>query len=182
MKKIITIILGISLCLTATAQTNSVKQQGQRGKKEFNKEEMIEKRCKAVVEKLMLDETTSAKFVVVYKAYMNELGDNFAMAPKKDAEVSDADIDAKIKENFVKARQMIDVREKYYNEFRTFLTAKQARMALDVRGRQGMEKGKFQKDGKKNFRNEAKDDKQEKLRKRLEFSHDKKKLNESSTN
>lgn len=176
MKKVITFILGVSLCLAATAQQQHARKHELKGNKNANKEELAEKKCKAMVEKLMLDEAVSAKFIPLYKAYLNELGSNFAFKHmQKDTEISDADIDKQVKENFEKTRKMIDIREKYYNEFRGFLTAKQAKMAVNAHG----EKGK--KGEKRNFHKADGGEKKETMHKHLDFSHDKKRLNDSQT-
>ena len=181
MKKIITIIVGISLCLSAMAQPQYAKKRVQKENKTVNKEELVEKKCKAVVEKLKLDEATSAKFIPLYKEYLNELSSRFEM---KNEELNDADIDKKVKEGFGKTRKMIDIREKYYNEFRKFLTPEQAKMVLNGRDGKGMRAGKNmkgEKGEKRNVCNENNDEKKEMLKKRMNFSHDKKKLNESQT-
>ena len=183
MKKIIAIIVGISLCLAAIAQQQHARKH-EKGNIKVNKEEFVEKRCKAIAEKLMLDEAVSAKFIPLYKAYLNEMGENFAANRlQNNAEVSDADIDQSVKANIEKSRKMIDIREKYYNEFRGFLTAKQAKIALMIHDRgMKMRKGENGEKGtKRNLRNETNDEKKEMLKKRLDFSHDKKKLNDSQT-
>jgi hypothetical protein len=169
MKKFITLITVIALCLPVIAQTHSENKRKQKEGKSFNKEERIEKKCKTITEKLMLDDATAATFKPLYKAYLNELSDNFKVESLPDrANVSDADVDKSIKNRFEKIRKSIDIREKYYNEFRKFLTAKQAKIALNARGK---------KHAKTNFSDNV--NRRKLIEKRLEFNHDKKRLNEN---
>ena len=83
-----------------------------------------------------LDDATAAKFTDVYKKYMNEINDlrkkdtpkvkkenkDEGKAPKN---MTDADIDKMMKDRFMQSRKMLDIREKYYHEFRKFLSPKQ---------------------------------------------------------
>lgn len=175
MKKFVTLIIGISLCLTVTAQQQNENKRHNKENMKLSKEELIEKKCKTVANKLMLDEAGFAKFIPVYRNYLNELGNDFQLRNlKQDAEdVKDADIDLQVKNSIETARKRLDIREKYYNEFRKILSAKQAKRALNVHNKKGERHRKlFNKDGGK---------RKEMLKKHLNFSHDRKKLNDSQT-
>jgi hypothetical protein len=174
MKKLIILIIGAAICFSATAQENQVSKKRQWNKNEkADKEMLIEKRCKKIADKLMLDEATAAKFKDVYKAYLSELKQSFDLkksAEQNNKELSDADIDNNVKNGFAKSRKAIDVREKYYSEFRKFLTPKQARTALNMR------------DGNKKHKEFRKpdDNQRQQLKKRLDFNHDKQRVNDTN--
>ena len=56
---------------------------------------------------------------------------------------TDAEVDKMMRERFAVSRKMLDVREKYYDEFRKFLTPKQVQKIFD-KGQ--MNRGKFHKE------------------------------------
>jgi hypothetical protein len=85
---------------------------------------------------LGLDDKTAAKFAEVYKKYMKEMDDlrKQYMPAKSDLKkdkpsmpnsLTDAEVDKMMRDRFAQARKMLDVREKYYDEFRKFLSPKQ---------------------------------------------------------
>ena len=56
---------------------------------------------------------------------------------------TDAEVDKMMRERFAQGRKMLDIREKYYDEFRKFLSPKQVQKVYE----QGMmNKGKFHKE------------------------------------
>lgn len=122
-------------------------------------EKMAEFQANRLSNELGLDDATSAKFVEVYQKYMKALGEvhmEFANKFKKaNAEITkegnimkpgfksltDAQVDQMMKDRFAISRKTLDVREKYYDEFRKFLSAKQVQKIYD----EGfMNRGKFQ--------------------------------------
>ncbi|WP_300833024.1 hypothetical protein [uncultured Bacteroides sp.] len=102
-------------------------------------EQVMKRQTNMMVKTLMLDDATAAKFVPVYENYLKELRECRTMNRKSRAEnggnakggqaqnavQTDAEIEKQIKDRFVQSRKILDVREKYYNEFRKVLTPKQ---------------------------------------------------------
>ncbi|MDR1985156.1 MAG: hypothetical protein LBQ28_10115 [Prevotellaceae bacterium] len=173
MKKLLIFVLGTSLCFSAVAQQKVVKDRQLGNNEKLGKEEIIEKKCKKTADKLMLDDAAVAKFTPVYKAYLNEISENIRFKHShNDDKTSDSEVDKAVQDNFAKARKTVDIREKYYNEFRKFLTAKQAKMAINVRDGKKMKERKFAKTDNQRFRP---------IKKRLDFSHDKKRLNDENS-
>lgn len=124
-------------------------------------EKMAEFQANRLSDELGLDDATSVKFKEVYKKYMKALGEvhgEFAkefMKKVKSEEASkdgkkekpafkpltDAQVDQMMKDRFAISRKTLDVREKYYDEFRKFLSPKQVQKIYD----EGfMNRGKFQ--------------------------------------
>lgn len=145
------------------AQDASGNEQGKRGRKRMTMEQMVDMQASKIANNLGLDDKTTAKFTDVYKKYMTELNDvrkEFpmhgykGMKPKAEknqdgqmkAQVvmpTDDEVDKMMRDRFKQSRKMLDIREKYYDEFRKFLTPKQVQKVYD----QGMmNHGKFHKE------------------------------------
>ncbi len=160
-----TITLGIS-----QVSAQDVKARPNKEQVKVNKEQMKQNKVDRMVNALMLDDATTAKFKPAYEKYLNELGEARAMnkpvqKPAKDAvctPLTDAQIQQIIEKDFAQKRKMLDVREKYYKEFKKYLTPKQLLKVFN------MEKGKhhkfnndFRKDARKDFRKAGMEGKQQ---------------------
>lgn len=85
----------------------------------------------------MLDDATTAKFIPVYQNYLKELREcrmmnrakqrveGTGVKPEPKPLLTDAEVEQQIKGRFAQSRRILDVREKYYNEFRKILSPKQ---------------------------------------------------------
>ena len=121
------------------------------GHKRMTMEQMTEMQANKIIGELGLDDKTAAKFTDVYKKYMKELNDlrkkNMPKKPdmkpedrKAPAMPTDAEVDKMMRDRFKQSRETLDIREKYYDEFRKFLSPKQVQNIYD----QGqMNHGKF---------------------------------------
>lgn len=114
--------------------------------KQQKREEMAAKRFAKIVDQLNLSDETAAKFKPIYENYKKEMrqvmGDPKQRERKNPAEETEAEVEAQIKSHFAKARTVIDIREKYYNEFRKVLSPKQIRKFYRVEAK-FREHGKF---------------------------------------
>ncbi|MGL4851473.1 MAG: hypothetical protein ACRC3Z_02295 [Phocaeicola sp.] len=119
-------------------------------KKTITPEEREVKMTERVAQQLLLSDADAAKFTPLYKKYMEEMRalHPARKSPKSPENVTDgikeekvAPTDAEIKkatkERFAQQRKMIDLQEKYYNEFSKFLTAKQVEKIMQPKGRMG---------------------------------------------
>ena len=119
---------------TISAQNKDNKDQKQRP----TPEQMMQRQANQMVKTLMLDDATAAKFTPVYEGYLKALREcrmmirhernrrNNAEAKQTAKPVpTDAEIEKQIKDQFAQSRKILDVREKYYNEFRKILSPKQ---------------------------------------------------------
>ena len=137
-------------CFLGTQVMNAQNEEQRRGRKRMTLEQITELQANKIVQELGLDDATAAKFTDVYKKYKKEMESvrkpNFGKRPdvktgdKGQRPVStDAEVEKRIKENFAQSRKMIDIREKYYDEFRKFLSPKQIQKIYDqgnsVRGK-----------------------------------------------
>ena len=136
------------------AQNEQSKHHGKRAHKRMTMEQMVDMQSNKIIGELGLDDKTAAKFKDVYAKYMKEMNDlRKKEAPKKGgvnpeegkapAMPTDAEVDKMMRERFAVSRKMLDVREKYYDEFRKFLAPKQVQKIFD-KGQ--MNRGKFHKE------------------------------------
>ncbi len=111
-------------------------------RKRPDREKIQTAQCNQVVKALMLDDATAAKFTPVYMQYLKELSEcrtgnsrkpkakntatsEKAQEPKEKPMPTDAEVEKAIKDRFAQSRKMLDIREKYYDEFRKILSPKQ---------------------------------------------------------
>lgn len=142
---LVAIFMGSQVALFAQDQKGAKPER-----KQFNREQMQEMQCNQIIKGLALDDATAAKFAPVYKSYMEEMRATRTMNPRKqvgnktkaDKQVpkpvpTDAEVDQAIKARFAQSRKMLDIREKYYGEFRKFLSPKQIQKMYNMEKRNG---------------------------------------------
>ena len=135
--KFIYVILAVLLMgsqMTLSAQNTDNKEKKQRP----TPEQMVQMQTNQMVKILMLDDATAAKFTPVYEKYLKDLSEcrmmnrrerprnnNAEATPATKPVLTDAEIEKQIKDQFAQSRKILDVREKYYDEFRKILSPKQ---------------------------------------------------------
>ena len=97
-------VLLLVFCTMATAQNPQQR---------MSREQLAEKQAKHIAHELAFDETTTQKFVETYCAYQQEVW-------------------ALIKERFERSQQILDLREKYYEEYSKFLTQQQIQRVYEL--------------------------------------------------
>lgn len=130
------------------AQDNELGKK--RSRKRMTMEQMVDMQSRKIIGDLGLDDKTAARFTDVYAKYMKEMNDlrkeympKRPEAGKKPSMPTDAEVDKMMRDRFKQSRKMLDIREKYYDEFRKFLSPKQVQKIYD----QGqMNHGKFHKE------------------------------------
>lgn len=128
--------------MTLSAQNKENKENKEK-KQRPTPEQMMQFQTNQMVKTLMLDDATAAKFTPMYEKYLKELRECRTMNrkprmekgktgteanAKKDAPkpaMTDAEIAKMLKDQFAQSRKMLDIREKYYNEFSKILSQKQ---------------------------------------------------------
>lgn len=135
MKRIIRIMalamFMVCMSMGANAQ-NKQKKDGSR----MSVEQLTELRAKRIAQALALDDATAQKFTTTFCACQKELyAANKAMKEnkgKKRSEMTDAEIETIQKDRFKQSRKLLDLREKYYGEYRKFLSARQVRRVYEL--------------------------------------------------
>lgn len=123
------------------AQNEPNKKSDKRMRPRMTMEQLADKQAAKIVTDLGLDDKTAAKFTEVYQKYMKELDDvrkEFplygvkGMKAKAQASIpTDEEVDKMMRDRFKQSRKMLDIREKYYDEFRKFLSPKQVQKVYD---------------------------------------------------
>jgi hypothetical protein len=107
-------VLMLAFCAMGTAQD---KQQ------RISREQLAEKQAKHIAQELAFGETTTQQFVETFCAYQQEV---WALGPKPEKEpTNDEEAEQSIKERFERSQQILDIRQKYYGEYKKFLTPMQ---------------------------------------------------------
>ena len=135
MKRIIRIMalamFMVCMSMGANAQ-NKQKKDGSR----MSVELLTELRAKRIAQALALDDATAQKFITTFCACQKELyAANKAMKEnkgKKRSEMTDAEIETIQKDRFKQSRKLLDLREKYYGEYRKFLSARQVQRVYEL--------------------------------------------------
>lgn len=135
-RTLFTIMAVITIITSANAQEHNRRQ------------EHLRHQTDGLVNILQLDDKGAAKFTDVYGRYKKEMmavsregrperkpqtqnqqkkGDvKKNTQPRRERpQLTDADIEKRILDNFARSRKILDIRERYYKEFRTFLTPRQ---------------------------------------------------------
>ena len=127
-------LLFLVACLMMAIQTDVYAQGRKNGQKErLTAEQRIDKQVDYIAQSLMLSEETEEKFGVVYTNYLNDLRDcaymdfrsELGMDKINKEKMTDEQIDKIIRLRFDKCQKILDVRERYYEEFKKILSPRQ---------------------------------------------------------
>lgn len=150
------LVLIVTTLIVGSILSNVYAQE----KKQSNKQRVKAIQCAQVATLLMLDDATSARFMPVYEQYLKDLRAARPAAPVKERvkgeapkPLTDAEVEQSIKNRFAHSRKVLDIREKYYTEFRKILTPKQV---LKIYQLERKNANKFQKELKKRQENKQK--------------------------
>lgn len=101
----------------------------------MSREELADKQAKYIANKLAFDEATTLQFVKTFCAYQQEM---WALGPKHNAEpTNDEEAEQAIKERFECGQQILNLRQKYYEEYSKFLTPIQIQQVYKMERRVG---------------------------------------------
>lgn len=107
-----------ALCGTANAQKSE--------KQRMSREQLAEVQARHIARQLAFDDKTTAKFVDTYTRCQKEI---WTLAPRnkdrRGTAKTDAETEKAMKERFERSQKLLDIREKYYEEYSKFLTPKQ---------------------------------------------------------
>ena len=149
MKRIINFLLMVvafvAFSIPTFAQDNNTKQRKSR-------EQMVEAQAKHIAKEMAFDDAVSARFVKTFCEYQKEV---WALGPRhqkpqgqKAKPQSDADAEKAMKERFAHSQKILDLREKYYDEYSKFLTPKQIQRVYQLE-RQMMQRLSKQRTGQR---------------------------------
>ena len=102
-------------------------------KKRPSREQLAELQARHIAGTLALDDATAKKFVDVYRDYQQEVWNSGVSVRKKaNTAMTDTEIEKNIKERFAHSRKLLDIREKYYDVYRGFLSPKQIQRVYEL--------------------------------------------------
>lgn len=123
------IMYGLFLLLFLGNCGKAGAQDAPNGKHKATPEEHMEKRASFIAQNLMLDDAKSVQFTEMYKRYLQEMRTCMAGLREKKTgdktQLSDAEIEQQIRQRFERGRKILDLREKYYDEFKKVLSQQQ---------------------------------------------------------
>lgn len=118
MKQIIKTLLILIIAVFAIDSANA--QDNQNRKK--NRQEFVQIKAKHIAEQLKFDEATTEKFVETYCACEKEIWESRPDIKPNQTYATDAEAEAAIMARFDHSQKILDIRRKYYNEYKKFLT------------------------------------------------------------
>lgn len=99
----------------------------------MTREQLAETQARHIANQLALNDETSEKFTMEYCSYMKEL---WAIGPragkKQQGEMTDAQAEAKTKQDFERSQKILDLRTKYYKRYSNFLTQRQIQRVYEI--------------------------------------------------
>lgn len=99
----------------------------------MTREQLAETQARHIANQLALNDETSEKFTIEYCSYMKEL---WAIGPragkKQQGEMTDAQAEAKTKQDFERSQKILDLRTKYYKRYSNFLTQRQIQRVYEI--------------------------------------------------
>lgn len=137
MKKLVLRLMMVMCMMTVSstlinAQTAKPSVQ-KTERKRMTREQLAQTQAQHICNELALDEEKKAKFTTEYSNYMKEL---WAIGPrtnkKQRAEMTDAQAEAQTKMDFERSQKILDLRQKYYKHYSTFLTQRQIQRVYEI--------------------------------------------------
>ena len=136
MKKVFSILLTAIMMMAFSTAVFAQENDAQKNKKQrMSREQMAEMQAKHIARQLALDDATSQKFVETFGAYQKEV---WALRPqgkqhgKKKSEMTDAEVEKSIKDQFDHSQKILTLRQDYYKKYSKFLTPKQIQRVYEL--------------------------------------------------
>ena len=136
MKKVFSILLTAVMMVAFSTAASAQENSEQKNKKQrMSREQMAEMQAKHIARQLALDDATSQKFTETFSAYQKEVG---ALRPqgkqhgKKKADMTDAEVEKSIQDQFDHSQKILTLRQDYYKKYSKFLTPKQIQRVYEL--------------------------------------------------
>ena len=137
MKKLV-LRLVMVMCMMTVSSTlvnaQTTKPDVQKTERQrMTREQLAQTQAQLICEQLALDNETSSKFSNEYCNYIKEL---LAIGPKvgkkQRTAMTDAQAEAQTKQDFERSQKILDLRQKYYKRYSTFLTQRQIQRVYEI--------------------------------------------------
>ena len=137
MKKVFRILLTTVMMVAFSVGVSAQEANAQKPSKKqrMSREQMAEMQAKHIARQLALDDATSQKFIETFSAYQKEV---WTLRPqgkqhgKKKSEMTDAEVEKSIKDQFDHSQKILTLRQEYYKKYSKFLTPKQIQRVYEL--------------------------------------------------
>lgn len=123
-----TILVALTLLMSVLTLQAQVS-----GKQRISREQLAETQAQYIAKDLAFDDATTAKFVATYCEYQKEL---WAIGPRpkkaQNETLSEKQAEAQMQQQFSRSQRILDLREKYYKKYSTFLTQRQIQRVYEI--------------------------------------------------
>ena len=141
MKKILKTLALATLALALCTNIYAQEQKPAPKKPKMTPEQMATIQAKDIAMNLGFDDATTEKFVKTFCDYRAEI--RTANKAKKEAapkisrkDMTEQQVEEQIKMQFTTSRKIVDIREKYYGEFRKYLNPRQIQRVYELEKKQ----------------------------------------------
>ncbi|MBS7199078.1 MAG: hypothetical protein KH111_13215 [Bacteroidales bacterium] len=114
------------LLLIVTMATFCVSTYAQKGDRQrMTREQLAEVQAKYIAKELEMDDVATKQFIETFCQFQKEI---WALGPRPKKDIStctDEEIEQAIKERFAHSQKILNLRQKYYEEYGKFLSQKQ---------------------------------------------------------
>ena len=122
-RTLVVAIMMIASCATVFAQQNA--QQRPNPKQRISREQLAEVQARHIAGELAFSDAVAEKFVKTYSDCQKEI---WALGPRQRSNrqgMSEQENEERIKQRFAMSEKILNIRQKYYNEYSKFLTQAQ---------------------------------------------------------
>lgn len=122
-RTLVVAIMMIASCATVFAQQNAQQRPNQ--KQRISREQLAEVQARHIAGELAFSDAVAEKFVKTYSDCQKEI---WALGPRQRSNrqgVSEQENEERIKQRFAMSEKILNIRQKYYNEYSKFLTQAQ---------------------------------------------------------
>ena len=137
MKKVfrilLTTVMMVAFSIGVSAQETNAQKPSK--KQRMSREQMAEMQARHIASQLALDDATNKKFIETFSAYQKEiwaLRQQGREMHKNRAEMTEAEAEKAIKDQFDHSQKILSLRQEYYNKYSKFLSAKQIQRVYEL--------------------------------------------------
>lgn len=129
MKRLFVLLLAsiaVAINMSVSAQEKSDENR------RISREKLAETQAKYIAQELALDDATAEKYVSTYCAYQRELWQLGPRVKHHQGELSDADVEKAMQEQFERSGKIVELRKKYYDVYVSFMNPKKVQKAFEL--------------------------------------------------
>ena len=131
---LVALFLAVQVQTTVLAQNDKAKKGDKKeARLNMTPEQRITSQTQYVARELLLDDQTTVKFTTLYTKYLTDIEacrrQHMTVCPDmtegNKTQLTDEQIEKRLEARFAHAHQILNIREKYYREFKNILTIRQ---------------------------------------------------------